>query len=322
MGRDKSRGLRKAKGHRGEPGLQRYPGWSCRWVERKAKGHPLANPSRLCPTSLLIVSSSKVGQTHHALLLSLLIINSRESSNPSHLWLRADRRPGEKLRVYFLGDYPLPMPVKLTRAKDITPEAASKTEQLVMAVKKVKAEIEAAGKEASQRAIARIVGCSQVHVLRILRLIHSANNDSNSKMYQGTISAQEGSDAHMLGTEYLPRLAFEDPVDQVEGLLNAFVAHGGRVIKQAWSFLSAAASIQLQSGLLLAANVQKQMNCGNRFCTLAKIKILCKSLNYSALVCKELQSFVSLFKRQTLPLVFSSKTLSPYYFQSLYCLSL
>lgn len=166
--------------------------------------------------------------------------------------LRADRRLGEKLQVYFLGDYPLPMPVKLKRAVDITPEAADKVQRLVKAIEDAKVWLKEQGQKDTCRAIAAIVGCTHARVVQLLKLVNSAIDNSNSKIYPPNDSQNSGSDAHMLGTVYLPLLAKEDPVDQVVGLLNAFVAHGSQIVSHAWSFLSAAASIQLQVGLLLA----------------------------------------------------------------------
>lgn len=166
--------------------------------------------------------------------------------------LRADRRPGQTLRVYFLGDYPLPMPVMLKRAMDITPDAMSKQEQLITAYKKAKTELEQAGKEASQRAIAAITGYSKTAIQKIIQVVTFANKDSNSKSDHHIETPPEGSAAHDLGTIYLSLLTEEDPGSQVRGLLNALQAHGSRVMAQAWSLLSAQASIQLQTGLLLA----------------------------------------------------------------------
>lgn len=166
--------------------------------------------------------------------------------------LRADRRPGQVLRVYFLGDYPLPMPVMLVPAGKITPAAMDKPERLVMAIKKAKEQLLAEGIKATQRAIAAIVGVDQARISRVLKLMTFAIDNSNSKSHQTSEPPPEGSAAHDLGTGYLRALAEEDAVIQVEGLLNALQAHGSRVMAQAWSLLSVQASIQLQTGLLLA----------------------------------------------------------------------
>lgn len=161
--------------------------------------------------------------------------------------LRADRRPGEKLRVYFLGDYPLPMPVKLVRAKDITMEAADSVERLKWAYEGAKIYLKGIGRKVTDLAISTLVGVSRQRIQQVRKMLILLLDTTNSKSSKNEERSPEGSDAHILGTEYFPRLALEDPVDQVDGLLNAFQAHGGRVIKQAWSFLSAAASIQLQT---------------------------------------------------------------------------
>ena len=166
--------------------------------------------------------------------------------------LRANRRPGEKLRVFFLGDYPLPMPVMLKQAKDITMEAAGKTDRLVMAVRRAVQQLKEEGIKITQQAIADLTGYTRGHISRYQKMIISLLKTINSEMIQNEKPAPEGSAAHMIGTVYLPLLAEESPPEQVAGLLNAVAAHGIKQVSQAWSFLTATASIQLQTGLLLA----------------------------------------------------------------------
>ena len=48
--------------------------------------------------------------------------------------LRANRRAGENLHIWFLGDFPLDVPVELTTAVDQTPEAGDRVQQLQIAI--------------------------------------------------------------------------------------------------------------------------------------------------------------------------------------------
>lgn len=166
--------------------------------------------------------------------------------------LRADRRPGEKLRVYFLGDYPLPMPVMLTPASKITPEAMDKVERVIQAITDTRKEIAQRGVEETRRLVSRLSGIAIASVLRYWERSTLLLETINSKVDHLTAPPAESSDAHIIGTVYLPLLAEEDPPAQLEGLWNVFQAYGKQIFQQAWSLLSATASIQLQTGLLWA----------------------------------------------------------------------
>ncbi len=48
--------------------------------------------------------------------------------------LRANRRAHQQLKIYFIADYRLDIPVTLVKASDIAPEAATKTERLLAIV--------------------------------------------------------------------------------------------------------------------------------------------------------------------------------------------
>jgi len=102
--------------------------------------------------------------------------------------LRSHRRPGEKLKVYFVADYPLDIPVMLKQASEITPEAATKTERLEIAIKQAVADLKAKGLKITQQAIAAITGYSQQYISRcfkqfrdLLLLLYERSNSKSSK---------------------------------------------------------------------------------------------------------------------------------------------
>ena len=118
--------------------------------------------------------------------------------------LRTHRRPGEKLIVYFLGDYPLDIPVTLVRASDITPEAADKTERVELAIKAAVEQLQTTGQKITTTAIAFVTGYSQQHISRFRDLLKMLIESPNSQMSKTTQKTQE---AQWLVREYLPLVA-------------------------------------------------------------------------------------------------------------------
>ncbi|MDJ0574747.1 MAG: hypothetical protein QNJ65_06220, partial [Xenococcaceae cyanobacterium MO_234.B1] len=95
--------------------------------------------------------------------------------------LRANRRVGEELTIYILGDYPGDVPVELVKPSDITPEAATKLEQFEMALTGAIARLKAEGKKVTQTALSQITGYSQGYISRFKKLLLSLLESFNSK---------------------------------------------------------------------------------------------------------------------------------------------
>jgi len=136
--------------------------------------------------------------------------------------LRTHRRPGETLRIYFLGDYPLDLPVTLTPASEVTPEAASKTERVELAIKAAVAELQATGQKVTQSAIAFLTGYSQQHISRFRSLLKMLIGFPNSRMSK---TREKPPEAQWLAREYLPLIAslptFE-MLQEVDTLLSVY----------------------------------------------------------------------------------------------------
>ncbi|MBD2095934.1 bifunctional DNA primase/polymerase [Trichocoleus sp. FACHB-591] len=94
--------------------------------------------------------------------------------------LRAHLRPDEQLRVIILGDFALDIPVTLIKASDITPEAATKEERTITAIKRAVATLKEQGKKITQQAIAELVGVTQGYISRFRELLQTLLNP-NSK---------------------------------------------------------------------------------------------------------------------------------------------
>ncbi|HBY77869.1 MAG TPA: hypothetical protein DEG47_12915, partial [Cyanobacteria bacterium UBA11148] len=130
--------------------------------------------------------------------------------------LRVHRRPDQKLTVYFIGDYPLDIPVTVTLASSITPEAATKTERVEMAIKAAVAQLKRTGEKVTQGAIASLSGYSQQHISRFRDLLKMLLCPPNSKMSKPHPEEEpvEPEELQWLATEYLPLVA-SSPHDEI-----------------------------------------------------------------------------------------------------------
>lgn len=164
--------------------------------------------------------------------------------------LRANRRPNEQLKVYFVGDYPIDLPVSLIKASAITPEAATKTERFEMAVKAAVDQLSTTGRKITQTAIAAITGYSQQHVSRsrnLLILLIGANREM-SKTGEPPPDPEE---ARWMSSEYLPLLADSPPEGLVKGVLEIVEVYGKLVFKIIWDAVPAASQIKILKTLVL-----------------------------------------------------------------------
>lgn len=83
--------------------------------------------------------------------------------------LRAERRSGECLTIYFLGDFCLDRPVKVVRAIDISPEAGTAIEQLERAIAQFAKKAAASGKKLTLTAIADYCGVCKQRISQLIR---------------------------------------------------------------------------------------------------------------------------------------------------------
>ena len=133
--------------------------------------------------------------------------------------LRANRRKGEDLTVYILGDYPLDVPVELVKAVNITPDAATKMEKLEMALKGAVAELHSESKKITQQAIAKITGYSQGYISRFRELLQTLIESFSSKSNNSVLPDDE---VVWLATEYLPLATTEDLASEIFNFSGVF----------------------------------------------------------------------------------------------------
>jgi hypothetical protein len=164
--------------------------------------------------------------------------------------LRAHRRPGEQLQVYFIGDYPLDVPVQLRRAADITPEAASKVERVELAIIGAVRQLKDAGAKITQSAIAQIVGVSQGYISRFKKLLLFLLEDSYSKSNNFLDPQTNVCELEWMGQEYLPIIAESPPDELLEEVLSTFESYGSAIWRQIWDVTPAATQIKIFQALL------------------------------------------------------------------------
>lgn len=164
--------------------------------------------------------------------------------------LRANRRPDEKLEIYFIADYPLDVPVTLTKASDITLEAATKQERFEIAVKAAIEQLWAKNEKITQAAIAAITGYSQQHISRARVLLISLL-DAYSKMSKTGEPPPDSDDVGWVSQEYLPMLAESPPDELLRGTLDLFDVYGRRGFQLMWEVTPASVQIKILEILML-----------------------------------------------------------------------
>lgn len=168
--------------------------------------------------------------------------------------LRAHRRQGQHLRVYFIGDYPLDFQVTLKKASDITPDAATKTERFEMALRAAVRQLKDAGQKVTQQAIAVISGYSQQYISRFRVLLQTLLESLNSKSSKPDEVLPDPhadpEETRWMSKEYLPLLAESPSGELLEGVLTTFEVYGREVWRQIWDATPAAAQIKIVTALM------------------------------------------------------------------------
>lgn len=176
--------------------------------------------------------------------------------------LRSHRRSGQQLRVYFIGDYPLDIPVTLRRAADITPEAATKPERVEMAIKGAVQQLKDAGQKVTQSAIAQIVGVSQGYISRFKKLLLLLLKDSSSKSNNSDSPPPDVGELQWIGREYLPILAESHKSELLNEVLATFESYEQTVWRQIWDATPAATQIKILQALMFTLSAGELRSLG------------------------------------------------------------
>ncbi len=176
--------------------------------------------------------------------------------------LRAHRRSGQQLTVYFIGDYPLDVPVTLKKASDITPDAATKPERVEMAIKGAVKQLRDAGQKITQGAIAAITGYSQQHISRFKPLLISLLENLNSKMSKNDEPPPDVGELQWMGREYLPILAELPPSELLNEVLATFESYEQTVWRQIWDATPGAAQVKILNALMFSLSAGELRSLG------------------------------------------------------------
>ena len=171
--------------------------------------------------------------------------------------LRAHRRPGQQLKVYFIADYPLDIPVTLKKASDITLDAGTKTERVEMAIRGAFDQLKATGQKITQQAIASLTGLSQGYISRFRELLQTLLEPINSKSNNSGAPPPDRVEVEWMGAEYLPLLADSPPKELLDGVLSTFEAYGRANFKSIWDATPAAAQVKILQSLMFTLSADE-----------------------------------------------------------------
>jgi len=168
---------------------------------------------------------------------------------------RAHLRPEQQIKVYFIADYPLDIPITLKKASDITPDAATKVERVEIGIRAAVQQLKEAGQKITQQAIAEITGCSQQHISRFKILLKTLLEDSNSKMSKTGPPPPDADEAEWMSQKYLPLLAELPANEMLDGVLTTLEVYGHVVWRQIWDTTPATAQIKIIQALMFTLSV-------------------------------------------------------------------
>lgn len=163
--------------------------------------------------------------------------------------LRAHRRPGDQLEVILLSDFDLQLPqIHHVDAADITLEAASKAERLLIAARRAIAQLQGEGRKITQAAVAAICDCSQQRISQLWHLLKVLLEFPNSRS-----SKDEPPEADELGAIADTAIArSETQIQVLEQVTNLFL----KVLKPKqqkafWQDLKIETQVRILEALLL-----------------------------------------------------------------------
>ncbi len=140
--------------------------------------------------------------------------------------LRAHRRPGQQLKVYFVADYPLDIQVTLKKASDITPDAATKVERVEIAIRAAVNQLKTTGEKITQTTLAALTGYSQQYISKFRVLLQTLLDHTNSKSSKTHEPPPDPDETHWVSSKYLPLLAESPPEELLDGVQGVLEVYG------------------------------------------------------------------------------------------------
>ena len=121
--------------------------------------------------------------------------------------LRAHRRPGESLQVVLLSNIEMNIPVQQVMAKDLTIEAAHKTERVKIAIESAILQLQAKGEKVTQQIVSAMTKIPRGTIARYWRLFTSLLEGLNSKMNNSKNTSNPDHETHHAIAGVLDELA-------------------------------------------------------------------------------------------------------------------
>ncbi|ABW31525.1 hypothetical protein AM1_A0016 (plasmid) [Acaryochloris marina MBIC11017] len=133
--------------------------------------------------------------------------------------LRAHRRPGESLQVVLISNIDMDIPVQQIQAKDLTIEAAHKTERVRLAIESAILQLQAKGEKVTQQIVSAMTKIPRGTIARYWRLFISLLDSFNSKVNNSKNVSEADQDCHQAIAGVLDELA-DLPIDDLLPSLN------------------------------------------------------------------------------------------------------
>ena len=171
--------------------------------------------------------------------------------------LRAHRRPEESLQVILISNIEMDCPVQQFQAKEITVEAAHKTERVKIAIESAILQLQAKGEKVTQQIVAGITKIPRGTVARYWRLFISLLEGLNSKVNNSGKVSEADQDCHQAIAGVLDELA-DLPINDLLPSLNEifFDWLKPREWANVWDKVSASSQMVILEGLAMVLPVK------------------------------------------------------------------
>ena len=171
--------------------------------------------------------------------------------------LRAHRRPEESLQVILISNIEMDTPVQIVQAKDLTLEAAHKTERVYLAIESAILQLQAKGEKVTQQVVSAMTKIPRGTIARYWRLFISLLEGLNSRMNNSRKVSEANQDCHQAIAGVLDKLA-DLPLNDLLPSLNEvfFDWLKPREWANVWDKVSASSQMVILEGLAMVLPVK------------------------------------------------------------------
>ncbi|QUY45673.1 hypothetical protein I1H34_28020 (plasmid) [Acaryochloris marina S15] len=176
--------------------------------------------------------------------------------------LRAHRRPGESLQVVLISNIEMDTPIQVVQAKDLTIEAAKKTERVQIAIESAILQLQAKGEKITQQIVAGMTQIPRGTIARYWRLFNSLLEGLNSKMNNLSNGQNPDQETHQAIAGVLDKLA-DLPINELLPSLNEvfFDWLQPKEWGSVWNEISVPGQMAILEGLAMTLPVKMLEKC-------------------------------------------------------------